>query len=294
MSLWPGPVCLRHCSIRSTCPAAPYFTVDDSSISHSQGQGRGQGQAQGHKRQSEGGPRSRGCSISDKAYLGQFFLPRLRRTDRKVLWSFHSCHFFPCCRYHAAASHTFFGTAVQACPRAKRDDVKTAILYFCVQDRWSGKRRQEAYKTARKLLSGGGGGGGMGARRRRGGGFQKWASVPGPLFCVRTVVATKGAGHKFWPGKFFSLKNFPPHMCSQNDQRDVGIILSHACLGSPPPPPPARQEGHSQPKPPSWHGNQGGGGGGLGKWASVPIPPPPAKQFSSRPMLHTKHVPHFF
>ena len=27
-----------------------------------------------------------------------------------------------------------------------------------------------------------------------GGGFQKWASVPGPLFCVRTDVATEGAG----------------------------------------------------------------------------------------------------
>ena len=80
---------------------------------------------------------------------------------------------------------------------------------------------------------------------------------------------------------FFSLKNFPPHMCSQIDQRDVGIILSHVCWGrTPPPPPPARQEGQPQPKPPSRHGDQGGGGGG---WANgLPCHPPPAKQFSSR------------
>ena len=132
--------------------------------------------------------------------------------------------------------------------------------------------------AARKLLCGGGmawvpGEGG-------GGGFQKWASVPGPLFCVRTVVATKGAGTQ-GPENFFSLKIFPPHMCSQNDQRDVGIILSHVCWGRTPPPP-ARQEGQPQPKPPSRHGDQAGGGGG---WANgLPChPPPPAKQFSSRP-----------
>ena len=48
-------------------------------------------------------------------------------------------------------------------------------------------------------------------------------------------------------------------MCSQNDQRDVGIILSHVCWGWTPPPP-ARQVGQPQPKPPSRHGDQGGGG----------------------------------
>ena len=41
----------------------------------------------------------------------------------------------------------------------------------------------------------------------------------------------------FGPEKFFSRKKFPPHMCSQNDQRDVGIILSHVCWGRTPPPP---------------------------------------------------------
>ena len=35
-----------------------------------------------------------------------------------------------------------------------------------------------------------GGGGGMAWAPGEGGGFQKWASVPGPLFCVRTDVAT--------------------------------------------------------------------------------------------------------
>ena len=59
-----------------------------------------------------------------------------------------------------------------------------------------------------------GGGDGMGARRRRGGrGFQKWASVPGPLFCVRTVVATKGAGTQIlaWK-KFFTQKISPTYV----------------------------------------------------------------------------------
>ena len=50
-------------------------------------------------------------------------------------------------------------------------------------------------------------------------------------------------------------------------------------VGVGPPPPPARQVGQRQPKPPSRHGDQGGGGGGLGKWASVPTPPPPQSNF---------------
>ena len=41
---------------------------------------------------------------------------------------------------------------------------------------------------------------------RGGGGFQKWASVPGSLFCVRTDVATKGAGTQILARKIF----FPP------------------------------------------------------------------------------------
>ena len=52
------------------------------------------------------------------------------------------------------------------------------------------------------------------------------------------MLPPKSPEHKFWPGKFFSRKKFPPHMCSQNDQRDVGIILSHVCWGRTPPLPP--------------------------------------------------------
>ena len=125
--------------------------------------------------------------------------------------------------------------------------------------------------AARKLLCGGGmawapgeGGGG--------GGFQKWASVPGPLFCARTVVATKGAGTQILARKFFSLKNFPPHMCSQNDQRDVGIILSHVCWGWTPPP--HRHGRYGSPaQTPLLARRPRRGRGGLGKWASVPSPP---------------------
>ena len=43
-----------------------------------------------------------------------------------------------------------------------------------------------------------------------GGGFQKWASVPGPLFCGGTDVATKGTGTQILTRKFFSMKKFSP------------------------------------------------------------------------------------
>ena len=61
----------------------------------------------------------------------------------------------------------------------------------------------------------GGGGGRMGVRRRRrrGGVFQKWASVPGPLFCVRTVVATKGAGAQIFARETFFHSKIFPHIC---------------------------------------------------------------------------------
>ena len=65
--------------------------------------------------------------------------------------------------------------------------------------------------AARKLLCGGGmawapGEGG-------GGGFQKWASVPGPLFCVWPDVATKGAGTQILARKiFFHEKIFPTYV----------------------------------------------------------------------------------
>ena len=85
------------------------------------------------------------------------------------------------------------------------------------------------------------GGGDMDARRRRGGGgLEKWGSVSGPLFCVRTDVGAKGTGtQKVGPKKFFPpiIPPPPPHLSSQTDQRDVGIILSHRCWFDPPPPP---------------------------------------------------------
>ena len=139
------------------------------------------------------------------------------------------------------------------------------------------------------------GGDGMGARRRRGGGFQKWASVPGPLFCVRTVVATKGAGTQILARKIFSLKNFPPHMCSQNDQRDVGIILSHTCWGrTPPPPGTAGRAAPAQTPLPARRPRRGRGG--LGKWASVQSPPckaiffPPSSEYHSPTRADRKSV----
>ena len=70
----------------------------------------------------------------------------------------------------------------------------------------------------------------------------------------------------FGPEKFFSPKLFTPHMCSQN----------HICC-PPPPPTPVRQVGQPWPKPPSLTATKEGGG--LGKWASVPCPPPPKAIF---------------
>ena len=66
--------------------------------------------------------------------------------------------------------------------------------------------------------SSGGGGGGHGGRTKGGGwGLEKWASVPGPLFCVTMDVGAEGARqkaeHRFWPEKVFSTKSFSPYIC---------------------------------------------------------------------------------
>ena len=45
-----------------------------------------------------------------------------------------------------------------------------------------------------------GGGGDMDAG---GGGLEKWGSVSGPLFCVRTDVGAKGTGTQNWARKSF-------------------------------------------------------------------------------------------
>ena len=59
-----------------------------------------------------------------------------------------------CCKHHVPAPiRTFFGTLVQPCPRTKRNDVIKAILNFRFQDRWAGKKRQQAYNVAQKACS---------------------------------------------------------------------------------------------------------------------------------------------
>ena len=107
------------------------------------------------------------------------------------------------------------------------------------------------------------------------------------------MLTPKAQEHKIWPEKVFSTNNPPPHLSSQNDQRDVGIILSHRCWVDPPPPP-ARQVGHPRPEPPPPVTAAKEGGGGLGKWASVSPPPPPRAIFfppsagGDTPMAHPK------
>ena len=126
--------------------------------------------------------------------------------------------------------------------------------------------------------AGGGGGVTWTPAEGGGGGLEKWGSVSGPLFCVRTDVGAKGTGTQNLARKFFSTNNPPPpHLSSQNDQRDVGIILS---------PPPARHGRSGAPalNPPLPSRRPRREGGGLGKWASV-SPLPPAEQFSSRPWI---------
>ena len=73
----------------------------------------------------------------------------------------------------------------------------------------------------------------MGAQRRRGGGLQKWASVLGPLFCVRTDVAAKGAGTQILARKSFFHQTFPPHIslgryrsCQHGAFSGVGSIVA--------------------------------------------------------------------
>ena len=80
------------------------------------------------------------------------------------------------------------------------------------------------------------------------------------VLCKNGCWRQRHRNTKFGPKKFFPPIIFPPHLSSQNDQRDVGIILSHRCWVDPPPPLPARRPRRE--------------GGGLGKWASVSPPPP--------------------
>ena len=96
-----------------------------------------------------------------------------------------------------------------------------------------------------------------------GGGAPEMGSRAGPfVLCKDGCCHQRRRNTNFGPEKIFSRKNFPPHLSSQNDQRDVGIILSHVCWGRPPPPP-------------STATKEGEGGG----WANgIPCHPPPPRK----------------
>ena len=117
------------------------------------------------------------------------------------------------------------------------------------------------------------GGGWHGCPAKEGGaGVPKMGFRAGPFVsCKDGCCHQRCRNTNFGLEKVFSLKNFPPHMCSQNDQRDVGIILSHVCWGRPPPP---GTEGWEAPaQTPLLARRPRRGRGGLGKWASVPSRP---------------------
>ena len=96
------------------------------------------------------------------------------------------------------------------------------------------------------------------------------------------MLAPKAQEHKFWPEKVFSTNNSPPlpHLSSQNDQRDVGIILSHRCWVDPPPPRHGRSGTPALNPPPVTAAKEGGRG--VGKMGLRVTPP--SEQFSSRLM----------
>ena len=83
-----------------------------------------------------------------------FFLPHLRCTYSRVLWSLRCVLSSVYCRSHVPVSHKcVLQHPVKPCPCAKRNDVVNTILYFRFQDRWTGKKRQEAYNVAQKACS---------------------------------------------------------------------------------------------------------------------------------------------
>ena len=48
---------------------------------------------------------------------------------------------------------SFFSSPVQPPPRAKREDLINAVLYFRFKDRITGRKRQEAYNEAQKACA---------------------------------------------------------------------------------------------------------------------------------------------
>ena len=123
----------------------------------------------------------------------------------------------------------------------------------------------------------------MDARRRmEGGGVGEMGFRVGPfVLCKNGCWRQRHRNTKFGLKKFFPpIIPPPPHLSNQNDQRDVGFILSHRCWVDPPPP--ARQVGHPRPELPPPVTAAKEGGGGVGKMGFRVTPPPPAEQFSSR------------
>ena len=120
--------------------------------------------------------------------------------------------------------------------------------------------------------------------------MEKWGSVLGPLFCVRMDVGAAGAGtQNFGPKRFFPpIIPRSPHLSTQNDQRDVGIILSHRCRVDPPPPRTGRSGIPALNPPPVTAAKEGGRG--VGKMGLRVTPPPrraiffPPKKFYSEPV----------
>ena len=75
--------------------------------------------------------------------------------------------------------------------------------------------------------------GAVGARTpAEGGGVGEMGFCAGPfVFCHNGCCRQRRRNTNFGRKKFFPPKNFPQRICSQNHQRDVGIILSQICWG---------------------------------------------------------------
>ena len=123
-----------------------------------------------------------------------------------------------------------------------------------------------------------GGGGDMDARRRRGGVGERGFRVGPFVLCKNGCWRQRPTNTKFGPKKFFPpIIPPPPHLSSQIDQRDVGIILSHGCWVDPPPPRHGRSgtPALNSPLPSRRPRREGGGVGKMG----FRVTPPPQSNF---------------
>ena len=106
--------------------------------------------------------------------------------------------------------------------------------------------------------------------------LEKWAPVPGPLFCVTMGVS---AGTQNLARKSFFHQQFLPHICVLKMIIAMWGSFEAIYVGADPPPPPAQGRlGTPTPKPPSRHGGQGGGGRESGNGPPCPPPPPNAQR----------------